>query len=421
MTSLELREQRAGTIKEARELLKKAEAENRELTSEDSEQYDRMMADVDKKKIQIDRMEKLETAERESEEQGERRSLPIDPEPRGGDGASAPTPARLREERQAYVHFLRTGEVREVLRKGQGRLAEYRDSIIGTDAKGGFLVAPTAVSDDIVKVVQDQTFMLQLAGRIYVVTEAKNLGVRKLTTHMGDANWTTEVAAVTEDTTMAFDRRDLTPFLLSKLSKVSLRLLYASADAEPIVNEELSYKFAITIEKGGLTGTGSSQPLGIFTASASGISTARDVSTGNSTTAIGADNLIECVYAVNGGYLFGDKVGWVFHRDAVKQVRKMKDTTNQYLWQPGLDKGRPDTVLRYPVFQSEYAPNTFTTGLYVGVFGNFFYYRWARVRDLIIQRLVELYAGTNEVGFIGRTWIDGAPILENAFARSKLA
>ena len=40
---------------------------------------------------------------------------------------------------------------------------------------------------------------------------------------------------------------------------------------------------------------------------------------------------------------------------------------------------------------------------------------------MMIQRLVELYAGTNEVGFIGRRWVDGSPVLEEAFSRLKLA
>ncbi len=38
-----------------------------------------------------------------------------------------------------------------------------------------------------------------------------------------------------------------------------------------------------------------------------------------------------------------------------------------------------------------------------------------------VQRLVELYAATNQVGLIGRMESDGMPVLEEAFARVKLA
>ena len=70
---------------------------------------------------------------------------------------------------------------------------------------------------------------------------------------------------------------------------------------------------------------------------------------------------------------------------------------------------------------SEYAPSTFTTGLYVAVLGNFEYYWIVELMDMAIQRLVELYAATGEVGFIARRWVDGSPLLDEAFARVKLA
>jgi len=38
-----------------------------------------------------------------------------------------------------------------------------------------------------------------------------------------------------------------------------------------------------------------------------------------------------------------------------------------------------------------------------------------------VQRLNELYAATNQVGFIGRLESDGMPVLEEAFARVTLS
>jgi hypothetical protein len=45
------------------------------------------------------------------------------------------------------------------------------------------------------------------------------------------------------------------------------------------------------------------------------------------------------------------------------------EENDQYLWPPGLVADRPDTILDLLFFMSEYAPNTFTTGLYVGIIG----------------------------------------------------
>ena len=47
--------------------------------------------------------------------------------------------------------------------------------------------------------------------------------------------------------------------------------------------------------------------------------------------------------------------------------------------------------------------------------------RFADALYMQVQRLNELYAETNQVGFIGRLETDGAPVLEEAFVRLKLA
>ena len=74
-----------------------------------------------------------------------------------------------------------------------------------------------------------------------------------------------------------------------------------------------------------------------------------------------------------------------------------------------------------PVFMSEYAPNTFTTGLYAGIIGDFSFYWIADALDMQLQRLVELYAAANQTGFLMRSETDGMPVLEEAFARLKTA
>ena len=59
---------------------------------------------------------------------------------------------------------------------------------------------------------------------------------------------------------------------------------------EGLALDRLAYKFVVSQEKF-LTGSGAGRPLGVFKASPIGISTARDVATGNTTTAIGFDGL----------------------------------------------------------------------------------------------------------------------------------
>lgn len=168
-----------------------------------------------------------------------------------------------------------------------------------------------------------------------------------------------------------------------------------------------------------MTGNGANQALGVFTASNDGISTARDVSTGNTNTAITYDGLKEAKYFMKAGYW--PRLRWVFHRDAVKMLAKIKDGEGRYMWQDSVRVGEPDILLGFPVHMSEYAPNTFANGLYVGILGDFGKYWIADSLAMEIQVLAELYARTNQVDYIARLENDAMPVLEEAFVRVTLA
>ena len=245
------------------------------------------------------------------------------------------------------------------------------------------------------------------------------MGVPTLDTDPADADWTSELATGSEDSDMAFGKRSLTPHPLAKRIKVSRKLIRAVPSSEGLVRTRLAYKFGISQEKGFLTGTGAGQPLGVFTASSDGISTSRDVSTGNTATLIKFDGLKEAKYTLKGQYW--PRARWIFHRDGVKQIAKLKDGEGQYVWAESVRVGEPDRLLGFPSMMSEYAPNTFTTGLYVGILGDFANFWIVDALTFELQMLQELYAETNQVGLIGRLETDGMPVLEEAFVRVKLA
>jgi HK97 family phage major capsid protein len=418
MKTVEKREKRAKLITQARDLWSAATAKEGGPTAEDKQEFDRLMDEGHRLKDEIEREDRLEAATRSLDEPEQRRSDPMRPEPRGGDQPTSVVEYRNSPQyRAVYSDWLATGQLR------QERIpAEFRDTIIGTDAKGGFLATPTVLANELVRAVDNLTFVRQLA-RVFQLTEGKTLGVPRLSARMADANWTTEVAAVTEDTTMGLDRPDITPQLLSKLAKVSMRSLAGISNIETVVMDELAYAFAITEEKGYLTGNGTApNPLGMFTANANGIPAARDVSTGNTATALGAQNLFEMKYALKAGYRADPSTRWLWSRPAINTIMQLKDSQNRYLWESSLQAGQPDRLLNIPVAESEYVPATFTTGQYVGLLGAMRYYWIAEVPTAFsMQRLTELYAATSEVGFIGRRFLSGAPVLGEAFVRSKLA
>jgi len=225
---------------------------------------------------------------------------------------------------------------------------------------------------------------------------------------------------------MAFGKRSLHPRPIAKRIKVSQTLLRQVPSAAAFVQSRLAYKFAVTAENAYMLGDGANKPLGVFVASNDGIPTSRDVSTGNTSTAITMDGLINALYSLTGQYQASKSLRWLFHREALRDIRKLRDDsggagTGQYLWQPSMQAGQPDTLLNIPVLSSEYVPHTFTSGLYVGMVADFSYYWIADALSMTIQRLDELYAEANQVGFIGRLETDGMPVLAEAFARVKLA
>ena len=399
-----LLDDRGAAIKAGRDILNKAEAENRDLTADEQTQYDKSFADAAKLKSKIDQEQSQRELERQAAESALSHTELSDGNPAGGDPGSREKNIPEKE----FRNFLRTGAVGPELRALQA----------DSDPGGGYTVAPEMFVANLIKAVDDLVFIRGLSTVIPVVG-SDSLGAPSLDNDPADAAWTPEIGAVSEDSTMTFGKRQLTPHQLTKLIKVAMKLLEVSAlKIDVLVIARLAYKFAITEEKAFMTGSGAGQPLGIFTASNDGIPTGRDVSTDNSTTAMTADGIMNNFYNLKAAYRMN--ANWIFHRDGVKNVSKLKDGDGQYIWRPGLVEGEPDRLLGRPVNESEYAPNTFTTGLYVGILGDFSYYWIADSISFSMQRLVELYAGNNQVGFIGRAYVDAMPVLGEAFSRVKL-
>jgi HK97 family phage major capsid protein len=284
--------------------------------------------------------------------------------------------------------------------------------------QAGYLVPPQDFRDQLIAELDAATFMRQQANVLPPLTSAQSLGIPTRTDNMATFGWGTEISTPSEDSTLAYGKREFVPSPAGIYIKVSNKLLRTLPKVDSYVRQQMSAAGAVGMETAYMTGSGAGQPLGLFTASDDGIGTARDVSTGNTATDIKFDNLIEVQEKVEPQYQNG--CGWIFHSDAVKKIRKLKDSDGQYIWQPSMQLGQPDMLLGKPVQRSAYAPNTFTTGLYVGLYGDLKYYMIADSLLLEISVLKELYALTGQTGYIARIETDGAPVLAKAFARVKL-
>lgn len=388
----ELKQQRAELVTQMRAMMDKYA--DTEMQGDDRDAYARMEADFDA----LNR--RIETEERQLE-----RERTIGEQQQASKQRSGEPTDRMR----AFRDHLRAGTA-ETLRA-------YNALSASEPEQAGYLVAPEQFVAEVIKGIDDAVIIRNLAKR-YTLAGALSMGFPKRVARMTSAAWGTETAEPTADTTLEFDKREFKPQYLSAEIAVSKPLLANAPYADAIVREEILHDVSRLMEKAYMTGSGSGQPLGVFTASENGIPVSRDVSAGNTATEITFEGLIEAKYAVKPQY--HNALRWIFHRDAIKMLAKIKDTEGQYIWQPSVAEGAPDSLIGVPAMMSEYAPNTFTANSYVGIIGDFSQYWIVDSSAMEIQVLNELYARTNQIGYIVRMATDGMPVLEEAFARVKL-
>lgn len=401
-----LREERGKLIHDARAIVDAADKEKRGLTAEETTKYDELFGKAEETRAKIEREEKLRDAERALEDTAE------------DEKRSRHASGERRDEKadDKVMTVFRSWLSRGIV-TGEGA-EEFRALSAGVSTEGGALIVPEQFVNMLIKNIDDES-IIRSKATVYALTSAGSIGVPTLDTDPSDWDWTTELQTGSEDSAMKFGKRKMQPHPIAKRIKVSRALLNnAALPVEAIVRDRLGYKFLSTMENAYMTGNGNQRPLGLFVASNDGIPTSRDVSTDNTATAITVDGLKNAKYALKAGHM--NNAEWIFHRDAVKAISKLKDGDGQYLWADSIREGEPDRLLGRPVNMSEFAPNTFTTGLYVGMFGDFSHYWILDSLQMQMQRLEELYAETNQVGFIGRYEGDGQPVLAEAFARVKL-
>lgn len=146
------------------------------------------------------------------------------------------------------------------------------------------------------------------------------------------------------------------------------------------------------------TGTGASEPKGIVTCAASGVTAA-------SATAITFDEIIDMEHALDPSRRMLPGVGYMFHDNILKALRKLKDGQGLYLWQAGANTGAPDTLNTYPYQISQEMQSSIASGTTTVLFGQLSQFKVRQVGEIRMRRLDELFALTDEVAFLA--FIDG--------------
>jgi len=389
---LELKQERATITNQIRGIMDAFE--DKAMDAEKTSELNKLEARNDEIDTIVDREEKQLARERKLGEKMD----PKNPE------------APLNDMQKAFRNYLSTG--------AQEDLKIYNALSQDNPTQAGYLVAPEQFVSELIKDIADSTFMRQKAKVLPPLKGAQSLGFPVRTAGMSSFAWGTETAAPTADTTLAYGKREFKPRPATSEILISNTLIRNVANADAMIRSEIAEEFAKNLEIAYMTGNGAAGPLGLFTASNDGIPATCDISTGNTATEIKIDGLIEAKYAVKAQYRVGAE--WVFNREAIKQIRKLKDSDGQYIWQPSIAANTPDLLMGDGVNESEYVPHVFTSGLYVGLYGNLKYYWIVDSLAMEIKALFELYARTNQVDYISRVETDGAPVMASAFSRIKL-
>ena len=209
----------------------------------------------------------------------------------------------------------------------------------GTAADGGYLF-PDEFLAELVRPLSDSP---RARALVRVVTMRRDVMKIPTLTSGPQVYWTAENAAKTT-TTAAFYEATLT-------ARKAAAILYASdeliEDSEYIdVVQLIITLFAEAIgreeDRVILRGNGTTEPTGIVTARAAG-TIASAACSGN----LDGDDIIDLVYLLPAKYRNGSS--FIVHPNNVKELRKLKDSNGQYIWEPSLKEGVPDRLMGYPV------------------------------------------------------------------------
>ena len=388
-TITELKQLRAKLIKEMRDILDVATSEGRSLSNEETLKYDKIEADVDGHTATVDRLENQARAEATIKQ----------------------TVSEARSTHKAMTKVDRVGSdeyrnaFNKYMRYGSNALVgeEARTLTEGTDSEGGYLTE-TILERRLVEGLADNNIMRQIST---VVNTTSDRNISVLDT-VGDAAWLAESGTYAPVDT-SFSQVSLGAYKASTLMLISEELLQDSIfDLTSFVSQIFSRRLGELEEAAMIAGTGSGQPTGAV----NGAETGHTLATINTWT---ADDLLDFQYSLkrqyrrNGSFIFNDA--------SIKDIRKLQDANDHWIWQPSMRDGEPDRLLGNPIYSSyDMAVPADDPSSKCGLFGDFrMAYYIADRGATSFQRLNELYAvSAGAVGFRAYRRVDGKVVLPEA-------
>jgi len=259
-----------------------------------------------------------------------------------------------------------TKAFRNYLRKGmEGGLENLQTKAlsVSSDPDGGYLVTPH-MSSKIVQAIFETSPMRQLASVETISSDSLEL----IDDHdQAAAGWTSETGAITETSTPTLAKRNIPTHELYAQPKATQKLVDdAAIDIESWLSGKIADIFSRKENTAFISGSGVGQPRGILTySSGTNWGQIQQVNSGSSG-AVTSDAIISLFYSLKDSY--SKRANFLMNRTVVQSVRLLKQaTTNQYMWQPGLAAGAPDTLMGVPVHMASDMPIAASNSLSIAV------------------------------------------------------
>ena len=388
MTIQELREKRKKAWDTARDFLDSKRNANGVLSEEDSKTYDAM------EKIIVDLGKEIQRLERQAEIEAEMNKATSTPV------LGKPATPNVTEKTGTASDTYKTAFWNSI--RNRNWIDVHDDLHIGTDAEGGYLV-PDEFERKLVEALTEENIFRQLATVIKTSSGDRKIPI---VTSKGEAAWMDEEDAykLSDDT---FGQASLGAYKVGTAIKISEELLNDAAfDLPSYIAKEFARRIGAKEEEAFFIGDGKGKPTGIFAATG-GAESGATTSTANIT----FDDVLELFYSLRSPYR--KKAVWVLNDSTVKALRKLKDSTGNYIWNPSVQAGVPDTILNRPYYTSSYVPEI-KAGAKCLAFGDFSYYWIGDRQGRSFKRLNEVFAMNGQVGFLASQRVDGRLILTEA-------
>jgi HK97 family phage major capsid protein len=254
-------------------------------------------------------------------------------------------------ERKAFEIFLRKG--REALSADEVKTLRISD-----DTAGGYLAEEDFVAEVDKNIVQYSP--IRQAARVGQTASSAVIIPRR--TGSPTTTWVGETETRTE-TESTYGQAEIPIDEMACYIDVSNKLLEdAAVDVGAEVAFDIAEEFGRAEGAAFVSGNGVKKPLGFMS------DTNLSYTPGTDANLIKADGLIDLFYAIKPFYR--QRGVFMMNGSTLAAIRKLKDGQGQYLWQPGLAAGQPETILGRPAVEAVDMPDI-AGNAYPVAFGDF--------------------------------------------------